>query len=271
MTRASWRIIVGLLLVFLGTALLLDRAGIVILSGIIWSSVLLLLGGTAFLSLWRSNPDEWWPLIPGASLVGWALSILLGEMGLPDWLVILIGFAGTSLPFLYVFFQLGSAEGWWALIPAGIIGAWGLAVMLSALGLPDALFLLIGLGGSGLPFLALYLLNRRSNTWALIPGAIMAFLGLVLSLSELVGEDWLPTIVLLGIALAFLAIFLTNRRYWWALIPAGVLAIIALSLSPWSLLQLVLWPALLIVGGVLLLIHGLRHRPSSGPGRAGNA
>lgn len=92
----------------------------------------------------------------------------------------------------------------------------------------------------------------------------MAFLGIVLGTAELAGDDWLPTFMMLGIALVFLGVFLTDRARWWALIPAAVVTIIGLSLSPWRFMQVALWPVLLILGGTFLLVRALLSRPATG-------
>jgi hypothetical protein len=97
-----------------------------------------------FGALWLSNRQEWWPLIPTCIMAGWGVATLLGNLGASAWLVTLIGMLATSLPFFYIFVKLGAQQGWWALIPGGIIGAWGLASVLGALRLPASLITLVG-------------------------------------------------------------------------------------------------------------------------------
>jgi hypothetical protein len=253
MRKDWWRVIAGLLITIVGVILLLSQMKVIVLRGELWGSLALLAGGVIFCALWLSNTQEWWSLIPGLIMGGWGVATLLGIMGLPGWLVALIGFAGSSLPFFYIFLKLGAQEGWWALIPGGILGAWGLASVLGSVGLPEGLVALVGFVGSALPFLFIFFLDRKKNWWALIPGGIMAFMGVVTSLGELVGEAWMGTLVLWGIAVVFLGVFVMGRRNAWALIPAGVLAVVGLGVSPVLSHLWVIGPLALILLGVLVV------------------
>jgi hypothetical protein len=166
---------------------------------------LLLIGGAAFfLTLWLSDTSQWWPTIPGGVMLAWGVSGLLGSLGFPDWLLPLLGFAGSALPFLYIFAK-----------------------------------------------------DRPSNWWALIPGGILAMMGVAVTLGELVGGDWVAVFVLWGIAMAFVLVFVANRHNWWALIPAGVLAIVGLSVSPLAPSMELLLPGALIVIGLALVLRVL--------------
>ena len=77
----------------------------------------------------------------------------------------------------------------------------------------------------GLFFVSIYN-SQRSNWWALIPGFILLGIG-----ATILTDRFLPALnaifggvfVLGGIGLAFVAIYLTDRRHWWAIIPAGVM------------------------------------------------
>jgi len=260
MNKNWWRVIAGLLVIMVGIILLLAQFELITFAGSLWGSLALLAMSVVFLSLWFSNTAEWWPLIPGSIMFGWGVATLLGAFGVLGWLVVLIGFIGSALPFFYIFFRQGAKEGWWALIPAGIISAWGLGVVLTELGLPDPLLLLVGFVGSAVPFLFIFSMDRQSNWWALIPGGVMGFMGLVLTLGELAGEEWIATLVLLGIALVFALIFVTGRRNWWALIPAAVLAVVAMGVSPVATSLWVAWPALLILFGAFLIVRTLLRR-----------
>lgn len=260
MKKDLWRIIAGALISIVGVILLLSQMEVIVLRGAIWGALALLAGGVVFCALWLSNTQEWWPLIPGSIMGCWGLATLLDILGLPAWLVTLIGFVGSSLPFFYIFLKVGAQEGWWALIPGGIIAAWGLGSVLGALGLPEALVPLIGFVGSALPFLYIFSLDRKKNWWALIPGGIMAVMGLVTMLGTVVGEEWTATLILWVIALVFLVVFLLDRRNGWALIPAGVLAVVGLGVSPVAPSLSVIGPAALILAGVFVVVRTLLRR-----------
>jgi hypothetical protein len=255
-----WRVIAGALITIVGAVLLLSQLEVIVLRGALWGALALLAGGVVFCALWLSNTQEWWPLIPGLIMGGWGLAALLDIVGLPPWFSTLIGFLGSSLPFFYIFLKVGAQEGWWALIPGGILGAWGLATVLGGLGLPKALVTLIGFVGSAIPFVFIFSLNRQKNWWALIPGGIMAFMGLVTAMGAVVGEAWTDTLILWGIALVFLVVFVVSRRNSWALIPAGVLAVVGLGVSPVATSLWVIGPVALILLGVLVVVRTLLWR-----------
>ena len=80
-----------------------------------------------------------------------------------------------------------------------------------------------------LPFAAAYLLDRKANWWALIPGGIMLFLALVTLLADSAPGEWIGALVLFMGALAFLSVYLTDRKRWWALIPAYTLGLLGIA------------------------------------------
>lgn len=260
MEKHWWRVIAGLLVIIVGILLLLAQLEWIILRGAVWGTLALFAGAAIFGSLWLSNPAEWWPLIPGCIMLGWGIGLLFDLLGLPGWLVQLVGFAGSALPFFYIFLKQGAKEGWWALIPAGILSAWGLGSLLAGLRLPEALVTLVGFWGSAVPFLCIFAMDRRKNWWALIPGGVMAFMGVVLTLGEWLGEEWIPTLILCGIALVFLAIFAVDRRNWWALIPSGVLIVVGIGVGPLGATIWMLWPVALILLGVFLIVRTILWR-----------
>jgi hypothetical protein len=204
MNRYVWRVVAGLLLIVGGALLLLSQLGLISLSGSLIGSLFLLGGAAFFLTVWLGDTSQWWPVIPAGIMLAWGVSGLLAMLGFPDWLLPLIGFAGSAFPFLYIF-----------------------------------------------------ALDRADNWWALIPGGILALMGVAVTLGELVGGDWVAVFVLWGIALAFVLVFLADRRNWWALIPAGVMTIVGLSVSPLGPSMDVLLPGALIVVGLALVLRVL--------------
>ena len=260
MTKRWWSVIAGLLIMLVGVILLLVQLEMITLSGPLWGGIALLGGASIFLALWLGNPTEWWPLIPGCIMAGWGAAALLASLGVADWMVTLIGFGATVLPFVYLFFKLGPSEGWWALIPGGVVGAWGLGTVLGEFGLHDSVVTFVGFVGSAVPFLIIFAMNRKENWWALIPGGVMGLMGVVTTLGRIVGEEWTATFVLLGISLTFLGVFVWNRRQWWALIPAGVLALVGVGVAPVSGAVTILWAVGLMGVGGFLLVRALLPR-----------
>jgi hypothetical protein len=255
MRRDWWRVVAGALITIVGAVVLLSQLGVIVLRGELWGALALLAGAVVFCALWLSNTREWWPLIPGLIMGGWGVAALFDIVGLPAWLSALIGFLGSSAPFFYIFLRLGAQAGWWALIPGGVLASWGLASVLGSLGLPDAMVALVGFAGSALPFLYVFYLDRKKNWWALIPGGVMTFMGVVTALGQAVGEEWTDTFILWGIAVVFLAVFAVDRRNRWALIPAGVLAVVGVSVGPVGRSLWVIGPLALILFGLVVVVR----------------
>ena len=87
-----------------------------------------------------------------------------------------------ALPFLAVFYR--DRAQWWALIPAYVLLAVGVMVGLLGLGLlSDLMVPAYVLFAVAVPFFVVYGLDRR-NWWALIPGGIMALIGLFFLIAE---------------------------------------------------------------------------------------
>jgi hypothetical protein len=196
--------VAGLLLIAGGALLLLSQLGLIALRGSTVGSLLLIGGAAFFFTLWLNDTSEWWPTIPGGVMLAWGVSGLLATFGFPGWLLPLVGFAGSALPFIYIFAT-----------------------------------------------------DRADNWWALIPGGILALMGVAVTLGELVGGDWVAAFVLWAIALAFVLVFVADRRNWWALIPAGVMTVVGLSVSPLASSMSLLLPGALIVIGLVLVLRVL--------------
>ena len=95
---------------------------------------------------------------------------------------------------------------------------------------------LLALGG--LFFITVYITDRH-HWWALIPGFTLLGVAATAFLSSFfprLDNIFGGLFVLGGIGVAFVAVYLTERRFWWALIPAGVM----LTLAVISLLDQVL-------------------------------
>jgi hypothetical protein len=78
------------------------------------------------------------------------------------------------------------------------------------------------------PFWIAYLIDSQTNRWALIPGGVVAAIGVVLLFEGEVSDNVFVALILLAIAMPFVVIFLLDRRQWWALIPGYVMAVLGL-------------------------------------------
>ena len=113
------------------------------------------------------------------------------------------------------------------------------------------------LGGIGLSFLAIYLVER-ANWWALIPMGVMATLALVAGLDEAQVGIETGAIFFIGLGVTFGLVALSSGRQGdlrWAWLPAVVLlAMGVLLLATAQDLIRYAWPlALILVGGYLAL------------------
>jgi hypothetical protein len=152
---------------------------------------------------------------------------------------------------------------WWALIPgiiflavAALIGLTSFLPGFPATNLAGSVIL----GGIGLSFLLVYLVEHK-NWWAIIPAGVMGTLTVVAALDPITSGDVSGGIFLLGLGVTFgLVAVLPNSigQMRWAWIPAGILGIIGflLLLAVGSYINYV-WPAILILGGLLLFIRAI--------------
>jgi len=175
---------------------------------------------------------------------------------------VLIGIA--SLVFLFIFVS-APRHTWWAAIPGfvllGLTGTILLEELAPAIGAVwgGSLFL----GGIGLAFWVVYLVNAE-NWWAIIPGGVLLTLAVVAGLSE--GLEGLETGGIfffgLGLTFALLALLPTpGGGLTWAIIPAIVLLVMgALITAAAAELINYLWPAVLIAGGLYLLVRAFGSR-----------
>ncbi len=87
---------------------------------------------------------------------------------------------------------------------------------------------------AGLSFVYVFLTNRSTNWWAIIPGLALLGLAALIGMSEYLSgaaQDWAAAVFMAALALSFLVIYLVNREFWWAIIPFGVLLTVALTVG----------------------------------------
>ena len=203
MKHLTSRILWGILLIVGGIIFMLENLGVVALGDLFWTVVFGVVG-LAFLSVYVTNRQQWWSLIPGITLLAIAVIILLNFIfpnleGQWGGLVIL---GGIGVAFFLIY--LTNPENWWAIIPGGVMVT--LAVISSTdKFLPD-------LASGGLFFLGLgstfalvaILPNKHSPMkWAYIPAGILGVMGLLMMATsvELINYIWPVALILAGLYL----------------------------------------------------------------------
>jgi hypothetical protein len=205
------RILWGGLLVLAGVLFLVQNLGFFRVGDLFWV-VLLALAGVFFLSIFLQNRANWWPIIPGLTLISVGVIVLMNWIS-PDhgerWSgSIILGGIGLSFALIYLI----ARQNWWAIIPAGVLFTLaliaGLEEFFPAFGTAGLFFL-----GLGLTFALVALLPNPQGDmrWAWIPGGILLLIG---SIFLVAGENLLvyvwPVILILAGGL-FIVRALRNR------------------------------------------------------------
>ena len=200
--RIDNRILFGGLLIGVGILFLLQEFGLIPSAwGLLWATVFAL-AGAIFVFSYFNNRDQWWPLIPGLTLLGIGILIFLDDVvdvSLGDWGgAVVLG--GIGLSFLLIF--LFHRENWWALIPGGVM-----VTLAFVAGLEDVLGGDAGGGifflGLGLTFVILGFLRTEQGRmkWAFIPAAVLLLMGFLLTppLADYFMYVWPVILILLGV------------------------------------------------------------------------
>jgi hypothetical protein len=212
MKLLSSRLLWGLVLVVGGVLLLLDTFGIFKGGALFWT-IVSGVAGVLFLSLYISNHDNWWALIPGIIFLAVAATIGLDSF-LPGFSDTNLGgtiiLGGIALSFLLVY--LAERGNWWAIIPAGVMTTIALVAVLdtntSSLASGGIFFL-----GLGITFALVAILPTSIGKmrWAWIPAGILGLMGVLILIAaeDLINYIWPSALILAGIVLVARSI---NRK-----------------------------------------------------------
>ena len=127
--RQWWALIPGLVILAVAVGVFLAEQKIVdgyVVGGIILAGV-----GLPFLMIFVADRRHWWALIPGMTMSGIAMAVILegsnviGEQAVGG---IIVG--GISVGFLSIYWI--DRKQWWALFPGGVMGAIALIIFLAA-------------------------------------------------------------------------------------------------------------------------------------------
>lgn len=202
MRRRDITVVWGLLLVVVGIMAMLWSLDVVAFDWGLILAAILAIGGVAFLTVYGRNRAHWWAVIPGFSLLAFAVVIGLessASRGVRAWNgAVFLGTIGLGFWVVYI----GRREFWWAVIPGGALFTLalvaGLAQTRPGMEVGGAFFL-----GIGLTFGLLYVLTlQRRMVWALIPAAVCFLFGLLLVLAAVAALSyvWPALLVLAGLA-----------------------------------------------------------------------
>lgn len=200
-SRTLW----GILLILGGVLFLLDNLNIITFGDIFWGFVLGI-GGVGFLSVYFSDRQHWWALIPGMTLLAVAVVVFLSILlpAVENLLGGAIVLGGIALSFILIY--LINQEHWWAIIPGGVLTTLALITLLDEAftGIETGGILFLGLG---LTFALVAILPNPHGQmrWAYIPAGILFLMGLLImaTATQLINYLWPVALILVGLYFVF--------------------------------------------------------------------
>ena len=205
-SRKHW-MIGGGLLIFFGVLGLVQT--VTDLSAWIWV-VLLAAGGLGAFGLYLADRCDR-PMLLTAYVL-WAIALLIALVALNilrDEAVAFYVLLAIALPFLAVFYYNRTL--WWALIPAYVLLVVAVLLALTGLGvLDDLLVPAYILFAIAIPFFVVWARDRR-YWWLLIPGGVLAIVGLSFLIAE-AAFVYIGALVLILVGVGILVRVLTRRE-----------------------------------------------------------
>lgn len=174
--RSSGTWVWGLVLIVLGAFFLIAQfvPGFgSLLGGLIWAAAMVGIGA-AFLGVYVSDRTRWWALIPAYVFAAIGGIIALATISFPGDGIAAFVLMAIALPFFYVY--LRDRRQWWALIPAYVMTAITVLILLPFRMMPGEWVAAYVNFAVAAPFLYVYLRNRK-HWWALIPAGITGAVG----------------------------------------------------------------------------------------------
>jgi signal transduction histidine kinase len=178
---------------------------------------------------------------------------LLGAVQLPFW-----AFAFGLLGVIFLVTFVADRRQWWALIPGCVLlGVAAMIVNSENEFIPDQQAGALFLFSVGLPFLLIYLADRRM-WWALIPGGVLTVIALITFVSGgNVSGQVIAALMLFGLAAVFAVLRFVTRSSpymgWatWVAVILAVIGVLVLITGPQA--AALVGPAVLIGLGLFLL------------------
>jgi hypothetical protein len=153
--------------------------------------------GLPFLVVFLRDRSRWWALLVAFIMLALAVIIPLDEYSvLPESFVGTFILAAIALPFLVIF--LRDRSRWWALIPAYALLAIGIMIPLTETGvLSDLLVPAYIMFVIAIPFFVIFARDPK-QWWPLIPGGIMALMGVAFLIAEAAVEYVAPVVLIIA-------------------------------------------------------------------------
>jgi hypothetical protein len=213
-SNMTWRIMVGAVLVIFGILALLQNFAGWSLEGPLWgffvAALFGVVGGGFVVSYLQDRGHSWWAVIPGFSLLGLALLVLLGMLRVsPDELLPAVFMGSIGASFWVIFFS--DRTRWWAIIPGGALVSLALLILFSNQGSWAAMILFGGLAAT-FGLVALLAPADRPRTWAWWPAGSLAVLSIIVSasLQPLQGWVWPLALIVAGLVMVGWSFFRRN-------------------------------------------------------------
>jgi hypothetical protein len=192
-------------------------------------------------------------ILLGALMLLERLGIFRGELRNLFWGVLFLIGGGY---FLFRFLTNVHAD-WWAAIPGSALIGIGLDSLI-----PSVLDKWTGfffLGFLGLGFLAIFFTGHE-RWWSLIPGGVLITLGITSFLSDMYGLQETGGIFFIGLGITFFLVAILASMKW-AYIPGAILLVLgALIGTSFAGVLNYVWPAALILAGLLLILQFARRK-----------
>jgi hypothetical protein len=200
-----WRVVLGVFLLIIGVAALLQTLRMVNFNSGFWPvfmAALFVLAGLAFLVALFQTRANWWAAIPGVTLVSIGALIGLNELApgfAPYGGPLVLGGIGLSFWLVY----LVAPQNWWAIIPGGVMVSLAVVAGVDAVhvhSIDSGGYLFLGLAVT-FALLGILPTGGRRMTWPWIPAAVLLALGVLVSFSAagFANFVWPVVLILLGV------------------------------------------------------------------------
>ncbi len=202
MAKLSSRVLWGSILIIAGLLFLMESLGLMVV-GTIWP-IVFGIAGILFVYSFIRDPQQWWPVIPGFTLLGLASVIFLDAVApmLSSQLTGSVFLAWIGLSFLTILISTRGRQ-WWAVIPGGILLTLAVVTAFEPF-VTDVVGGALFMFGVAATFVAVYLIPTTTGhkmRWALYPAAVVGIIGILLLTAavQLAQMVWPVALIAIGL------------------------------------------------------------------------